>query len=235
MADAIIPMDLFVAMGEPIAIDLVYADGGHPENIFETALYHKDARLSLHADLAAIVLLAARTLHDNHGWTLILKDGLRPIEAQEAMGKTDIVLQNPQWLEEPRMLSGPGQGGHPRGLAIDVAAVGSDGVPVDMGTVFDTMTAQSARAYSDFAPAILQNRKTLESAMVEAAIKRSLPLLPIPSEWWDFRFPATYQAGFPALSDADLPGPLRMLREPETDTKWEESARALAKTILQSL
>ena len=40
---------------------------------------------------------------------------------QTAMGKTQIVKDNPDWLEEPnRMVSPPGNGAHPRGMAIDV-------------------------------------------------------------------------------------------------------------------
>ncbi len=115
LASALVPMNVFAAAGEPVQIDLVYADADHPENIFKTALYHPDAVLSLHCDLARIVLLAARSLHKKHGWVLVLKDGLRTIEAQARMMETEIVRQNPQWLIEPRMLSSPGQGGHPRG------------------------------------------------------------------------------------------------------------------------
>lgn len=90
----LVPMDLFAA-DEPLAIDLVYAKGGHPENIFGIAAYHPAARLTLHKDLARIVIAAARGIRQNHGWTLVLKDGLRPIEAQKILIETDIVRANP--------------------------------------------------------------------------------------------------------------------------------------------
>lgn len=224
----LVPMDIFG--DEPFTIDLVYASANHPENIFGVAVYHKDARLTLHKDLARIVLLTARTLYARHGWTLVLKDGLRPVEAQSALTQTEIVQRNPHWLQEPRLLSGAGQGAHPRGMAIDVSVAG-----VDMGTVFDAMVAESARDYTGFDATILQNRKYLEDAFVEAAQTLGLPLLPLPSEWWDFRFPASYNTVFAPLSDMDLPPPLRMCGEAAPDTAWDAHFDGLAKTLPLSL
>lgn len=200
-----------LAAGKPVVIDLVYADAAHPENIFGAAIYRRGAPMILHKDLAEIVMAAAHILHQRHGWTLVLKDGLRPVEAQEALAATDIVKSHPEWLAEPgRLLSPPGAGAHPRGMAIDVAAQRPDGQDIDMGTRFDTMTAQSARGYMDFAPHILQNRHNLEMAFVDAARACALPLLPLPSEWWDFRLPKSYYGRFDPLRDANLPAHLRM-------------------------
>lgn len=207
----LVPMDLLAADG-PFEIDLVYADARHPENIFKIDLYARNARLSLHRDMARIVLLVARTVHEKHGWTLVLKDGLRTVDAQEQLMQTDIVKAHPEWLDGPnRLLSSPGHGGHPRGMAIDVAIKG-----VDMGTCFDEMTVQSARDYTGLTPTILDNRKKLEDAFISSAQKLSLPMLPLPSEWWDFRFPASYYNGYMPLHDADLPTALQM-RTPSGD------------------
>ena len=207
--DDLIPMDLFTG-SEPIAIDLVYANGAHPENIFGIAAYHPRARMILHKDLARVVLLAARALHQKHQWTLVLKDGLRTVEAQRALMDTDIVRQNPHWLEEPRLLSSPGQGAHPRGMAIDVSAADDNGSFVDMGTLFDAMVPESARAYRGFSQEILDNRAALENAFIEGAESLGLPMLALPSEWWDFRFPASYSLNFAPLFDEDLPPSLKM-------------------------
>ncbi len=228
----IVLMDIFLAK-EPILIDLVYADEDHPENIFKKSLYHPEARLSLHRDMARIVIMAARLLQKQKGWRLVLKDGLRTIEAQHSMLNTDIVKSNPQWLMEPRLLSGPGQGGHPRGMAVDVSVVDDTGMPVDMGTTFDTMTAESARNFNGLKPEILENRKILECSFLEAAKTLNLPLLPLPSEWWDFRFPASYSNDYPALWDKDLPTHLQMTCK----NGWHEDCNsdALAKSILLSL
>lgn len=207
--DDLVPMDIF-QKDHPVAIDLVYANAAHPENIFGIAAYHKKARLILHRDLARVVIKTSRLLNERHGWTLVLKDGLRTTEAQRALMDTDIVRRNPHWLEEPRLLSGPGQGAHPRGMAIDVSANDDKDAPVDMGTLFDAMVPQSARSYDGFPQNVLQNRLWLEAAFMEAAQSLSLPMLPLPSEWWDFRFPASYFKEFEPLSDEDLPDPMKM-------------------------
>lgn len=217
-------MDLFA--GEALSIDLVYADARHPENIFGAAVYHPSSRLILYKDLARIVLSAARALHADYGWTLILKDGLRPIEAQAALIDTDIVKAHPHWLGEPRLLSGPGMGGHPRGMAVDVSVAG-----VDMGTAFDAMIPESARDYTGFDGAVLENRARLENAFVESAQKLGLPLLPLASEWWDFRLPGSHSGQYAPLSDADLPPPLKMRAAPTPDAAWEAHFAGLAKSI----
>lgn len=228
----IIPMDIFFGV-EPIKIDLVYADKNHSENIFKTALYKPDARLSLYRDFARVVILTARILNQSHHWTLVLKDGLRTIDAQSKMMETDIVKLNPQWLVEPRMLSSPGQGGHPRGMAVDVCARDEDNNDIDMGTLFDTMTPESARDYNGFNAQILENRKILEQSFVAAARHLNLPLLPLPSEWWDFRFPASYSNQFMPISDDALPKPLQMTRNDGALTGINDDD--LAKSILMSL
>ncbi|PZO85758.1 MAG: D-Ala-D-Ala dipeptidase [Micavibrio aeruginosavorus] len=231
-ADALIPMDIFP--GEPFLIDIVYADKNHPHNIFGCALYHESARLILQRDMARIILLCARALRETHGWTLVLKDGLRPVEAQARMAETNIVKENPHWLEGPRrMLSSPGVGAHPRGMAIDVSVIDRDNNPVDMGTVFDEMTEQSARDYTGFSALVLENRRILQTAFTDSAAKLDLPMLPLPSEWWDFRFPSDYTRGFAPLSDADLPDDLKIcVKRVQADAGKDA---ALAKSVLLSL
>ena len=221
---------------EPLAIDLVYADAHHPENIFGTAVYHPSAELSLHRDLARIVLRCARSLFQTQGWILVLKDGLRPVDCQKHLMQTPIVQRNPQWVEgTPRLLSAPGQGAHPRGMAVDVSVCTSNGDTIDMGTPFDCMTTQSARDCSDHPAAILNNRRILEQHFLDAAKALSLPLLPLPSEWWDFRFPADYYNNFKALEESDLPPPLRMISPGPAEPEWEEHISRLAKDILLSI
>lgn len=223
-------MDIFTA-SEPLKIDLVYADKNHPENIFGINLYDAQARLSLHRNLARVVIKAARALYEKKGWILILKDGLRTLDAQEALMETEIVRSNPHWLEGPdRLLSSPGGGGHPRGMAVDVSVEG-----VDMGTRFDEMTTQSARAYTGFAKTILENRAILETAFVQAAQSLSLPLLPLPSEWWDFRFPASYHQNYAPLREDDLPGPLKTMSRPIHGDDDAAHFDRLAKEVLNSL
>lgn len=231
----LVPMD-FLSEGEPIHIDLVYASETHPENIFKTAIYHAGARLVLHRDLARIVLQAARRMHSIRGWTLVLKDGLRPVEAQEALMRTEIVKANPRWMEEPgRLLSPPGQGAHPRGMAIDVCASTSDGRAVDMGTAFDEMTPLSARDCTEISAEARENREFLEECFVRAGTRMALPILPLPSEWWDFRIPRDIYASYAPIYDIDLPGPFRMCSAPSRDDAAEATALSLAKAIRLSV
>ena len=210
-------LDDFVGT-HPILIDLVYAKPHHPENMFKTEIYRPDAKMWGHKDLVGIVLQAAKTCREKYGWTLVIKDCLRTMEAQARMIDTDIVRANPHWIQEPnRLLSTPGMGGHPRGMAVDIDPVDENGQPVDMGTVFDYLTPDrnhnpAARNFRDFPATVLENRLRLENAMVDAAKAVGLPLLPLPQEWWDFRFPSDYSARFTPISDEKLPPHQRMTR-----------------------
>lgn len=208
----IVPGDLILLEADQgVLIDLVYADANHAENIFRTALYRPEAKLWLHRLFAPIVTQAARLMMERHGASLVLKDGLRTVEAQAAMQATPVVRANPQWCEGPnRMLSLPGQGAHPRGMAVDVAVMGDNGEPWDMGTCFDTMTVQSARACRAFPDSILQNRDALERVFQDAAAICGLPLLPLPSEWWDYRLPGEITQRYEPVSDGELPPSMRM-------------------------
>ena len=212
----LVPMDIFVK-DFPIRIDIVYADGDHPENMFKQAVYKKGCRLWLYKDLATVVLLASRFGFKELGYVLVLKDGLRTVEAQQAMQETEIVKANPHWCQDGpnRLLSPPGQGAHPRGMAIDIAVERENGELVDMGTPFDYLSPDpganpSHRDYRDFPPFILQNRKNLKSFMVKASSRLKQPVVPLPVEWWDFRFPKGLYETYMAISDKDLPFDMRM-------------------------
>jgi D-alanyl-D-alanine dipeptidase len=119
------------------------------------------------------------------------------------------------WLMEPRLFSPPGKGGHPRGMAIDIILETADGAILDMGTAFDYLTPDPAinPAHRDFAgisDTAKRNRRILEDFMVAAAKDLGQPLLPLPAEWWDFRFPKAVLEQYKAISDLDLPPQMRM-------------------------
>lgn len=219
----IIAPDHLVAMDEnisavPMKIDLVYAQADHPENIFKETIYKSDARLWLHRDMSEIVFKAAELCYQDHGYVFILRDGLRPVEAQQAMQETEIVKQHPEWCTgENRLLSKPGQGGHPRGMAIDITLETKSGETVPMGTGFDEFTKKDCgmpvahRDNQDLSADVLQNRKLLEDAMVQAAQICGKEILPLPQEWWDFRFKADIVTKYMPISDADLPDDMKMV------------------------
>jgi len=212
----LVALDDFIST-HPIKIDVVYAQPHHPDNMFKTKIYRPDAKMWGHRELVSIILAAAQICFKKTGWIFEIKDCLRTYEAQALMRETDIVKRNPQWLEEPgRLLSPPGAGGHPRGMAVDIILVDKNGDEIDMGTRFDYLTEDrannpAARDYTRFSPVVLNNRKILEDAMMQAAAEAGRELLPLPQEWWDFRFPKSYSEQFEPIRDADLPPEMRMI------------------------
>jgi D-alanyl-D-alanine dipeptidase len=220
LIDALIPMNLFADIA-PVNVDLVYANPVHARNIFSLRLYHPNAQLWLHEDLARITLLAAYRVNRLYGWTLELKDGLRTTEAQAMMLETDIVKSNPHWTREgiKRLVSPPGAGAHPRGMAIDVCALDPDGHEIDMGTAFDHLTHDpadnpAARDYTNLPEVVLEHRTRLEEAFTHSAAQLNLPIVPLASEWWDYRFPADLYGQYEALSDTTLPDYMKMTGRP---------------------
>jgi D-alanyl-D-alanine dipeptidase len=214
MAHALSPDDLIclnlLTDEWPLEIDLAYAKPKHPFNQFGQ-IYHPQSLCWGHIDLLCVLLLAAQELKKNHGWSLRVYDCLRVTEAQQKMVEAPITQQNPHWLVEPRFLSIAGQGGHPRGMAIDIAPVSADGDLVDMGTHFDFFAGStnpdqnpSHRQYKNFSDSVIKNRTLLEEALLQQAEKLHIPLIALSHEWWDFRLSSDYTNQFKPLSDSDL-------------------------------
>ncbi|MGQ0527411.1 MAG: M15 family metallopeptidase [Alphaproteobacteria bacterium] len=212
----LVAMDEFCA-GGPVRIDLSYAKGDN--FLFGERVYHPGARLWLYRDLAALVRTAALICHKNHGFIYVLHDGLRTTDAQARMLGTKRVRENPGWLAAPMpLLSSPGQGGHPRGMAIDISLQTGDGESVHMGTVFDFLAQDPSpvankahRDHPHLTPEIKSNRVALDESMQAAAAQLNLPLFPLPQEWWDFRFPNDVYEAYAPLAEDDLPEHMRLL------------------------
>ena len=191
-----------------IRIELAYA---RDDNLlFGERIYREDAQLWLYNDLVRIVLESAKTL-ENQKLRLVLYDGLRTTTAQEKMLATQRVKDNPQWLEEPRLLSPPGAGAHPRGMAIDCSLETLDGQLLDMGTAFDDLSPKAHREDADVSDRAKENRQILQNIMLSAAEDLNIELLALPQEWWDFRLPPEVYERFAPLSDEDLPQNMRMV------------------------
>ena len=195
----------------PLQVDLVYAQPDHAHNHFGP-IYDSSARLIGHRDMAMIICLASVHLHASRGWTMVIKDCLRPIEAQALMIDTDLVRANPHWLVEPRFLSTPGLGGHPRGMAIDVGALDEEDRDVDFGTPFDYFSSstdvtvnKAHRQYAHLNSEVQKNRIILEHTIVNAGTMLGFEILPLPHEWWDFRFHGQYTNQFEPISDESMP------------------------------
>src|SRR6185295_550887 len=210
----LVPMDIFEPDGT-LRVDLAYAGA----KSFCGVIYRPGARLWLHKDLAAVVVLAAQAVRARHGLRMVVHDGLRTVAAQARMAQSDIVAAHPDWLYGPgRVLSPPGNGGHPRAMAVDVSLERPDGATVDMGTEFDELPLNGSdatvnrahREHADLPPAVKENRRILEDAMTGAAGQLDLPLWPLPVEWWDCRFPGQVSERYAPLDDTDLPPQMRM-------------------------
>lgn len=217
----LVVLDDFVGR-KPLRVDTVYAKADHKDNMFKTNIYRANAKMLCHFQLAPLIVRAAELLFAKSGYVMECKDCLRPLEAQQAIVDSAIVQAHPQWLEEPRLFSPPGKGGHPRGMAIDVVMIDKNGDEIDMGTPFDYLTTDksinpAARDYTDFGRGdaynamVTENRTLLTGVMLQAAADMGRALWPLPQEWWDFRFPNDYTALYKPVSDAELPPSLRMM------------------------
>lgn len=211
----LIPMDLFTR-DHPVTVDVMYAG---PDS-FCGPVYRKGARLSLHRDMAEVVLLAAHLVHKRAGASLVLYDGLRTTTVQAMICETPIVKAHPHWTAEGplRMFAPPGKGGHPRGMAIDLSVRGADGHMLDMGTIVDALPEGGAdkdinpahREYAGLTDQVRRNRDLLTGAFLDAAKALNRTIRPLPSEWWDYRFPDEVYNAFEPLADEDVPPALRL-------------------------
>ena len=85
-----------------------------------------------------------RALFARHGARSSFMMGCAPWRRRKRCCHTR-VKDNLHWLEEPRLLSPPGAGGHLRGMAIDIGLEDAQGRLLDMGTVFDYLAEDSRR------------------------------------------------------------------------------------------
>lgn len=212
----LIPLNLF----HEIVADPVYARGdGDPGPIanYFPQLYHPETRIIwAHKALASITILAAKICSAYFQWRLRVVDCLRPIEAQQQMANYDYPAQ---------LVSPPGTGGHPRGMAIDIIPEYHSPVgwtQVDMGVSFDHFCAAPHLALIDESENhgsrdhtrfdgppkrsldVYLNRSKLEFAMKRAASALDQSIWAYPEEWWDFRLHPRVFDSYIAVSEADL-------------------------------
>lgn len=206
---------LFAFADLPVIEDVVYAQPTHQDNHFG-ALYHPQARVWMHEDMACVALLAAVLLHRDRGWKLKVNDCLRSVEAQEKMLTKGF---------DPSLVSVPGSGAHPRGMAIDVEPMDRHGGMLDMGTRFDHFATDLSdnpadRAYTRFSNAdqIIGHRRALTDSFHKAARMLRTSILPVPQEWWDYRLKPDKWEPYAAVREDNMPGYMRCVHtEGEVD------------------
>jgi len=148
--------------------------------------YLRGAPLLLHKQLADVVVDAAIDLYQHQGWKLRVYDGLRTVDAAQAL----YANADPAWLEAG-LLAKPGESAHNRALAVDSSLVDKQGREIERFDNLDMVV--NNRDYAGDAVSTEQKEARLikEQAFQRAAIKRGLALAPLQSEYWDDRVPGS--------------------------------------------
>lgn len=118
-------------------------------------------------------LAAAQELLFARGYSLLIWDAFRPVEAQFRLWE---VCPNPAYVANPER----GFSSHSRGNTVDLTLTLADGTPVEMPTGFDDFSPLANRDYSDVPEPAASNARLLESVMTECGFE------PYFGEWWHF-------------------------------------------------
>lgn len=166
-----------------IQVDLKYAS---TDNFTKEQLYFRIEKLYLQKDVAERIAKCQfylKTLHPDY--SLLLFDGLRPVEVQQRMWDaldTIPVGQRGKFVSNPKNHSV-----HNYGAAIDLTIVDGNGKQLDMGAGYDdirkiaypSLEAQFL-ASGELQAFQVDNRKLLRKVMQHQGF------INIPSEWWHF-------------------------------------------------
>jgi len=167
-----------------VSIELAYATHqnftGQPVYLHPFCYLHQDALTALGR---------ARDAASFIGLKLLIYDAFRPTEAQQKL-----------WDHTPdeKFLAHPQKGSpHSRGVAIDLTLADASGVPLDMGSRFDTFEKISYHGSIEISEKARQNRLTLLGLMTESGWDF------FRNEWWHYQLfsPKDY----PLISDESLP------------------------------
>ena len=150
-----------------IVWDLKYAT----EDNFTGQVLYKSSRCFLEEEVAKCLYKAAECAHEK-GCKLKIWDAYRPLSVQWAL-----------WNHTPdeRFVAHPEKGGkHPRGTAVDLTLVDSQGRELTMPTPFDDFTEKAFRSCCDLSEEAIDNRQLLEDVMEG--------FIGLPNEWWHFDY-----------------------------------------------
>ncbi len=124
-------------------------------------------------------LLEAQEILLEQGYSLLVWDAFRPIEAQYLLWE---VYPDPNYVANPNT----GVSGHSRGNTVDVGLVGSDGILVELPCAFDEFSPAADREYGDVSETARTNVLILQNAMYEAGFEGYW------SEWWHYSDAVVY-------------------------------------------
>ena len=186
------------SLDDSILVELKYST---EDNFVGVDMYGDLERAYLECDFARRVVEAQRILQSRYPqYTLLIYDATRPISVQRHMRK---VVEGTAL--ESFVADGSRGGRHNYGVAVDLTIATLDGVPLDMGTPFDDLTAASSvkgtpdtdelqtRMYVIYTQYAME-QVTKGVISLEAANNRLLlievmgevGLLPYRREWWHF-------------------------------------------------
>ena len=170
-----------------VDVALAYAT---PNNFTGAAVYKK-ALCYLHpvaAEKLQVAITGAKAL----GLRIRIFDAFRPSEAQWLLWNH---TPDPEFLADPRRGSP-----HSRGVAVDLTLLAEDGMPLEMGTVFDAFTPRSHHGSTEIGKEAQQNRLLLLGLMTQAGWDFYR------NEWWHYQL---FQSrDYPLISDTELSAPM---------------------------
>ncbi|OPZ76870.1 MAG: D-alanyl-D-alanine dipeptidase [Alphaproteobacteria bacterium ADurb.Bin438] len=197
----------------PIICDEVYKKPSHECNQFGK-LYHENSDIYVYKDLMIITLIASLYVNKYYDYKLKINDCLRTVDAQ---AKMELIAIKNNWPSS--MVSRPGEGLHPKGLAIDVELIDENHKLLDMGSKFDEFSSnpdefhnKSHRFYVGLSENHKKNRKILDEAFIYAAKKCKVEINFLETEWWDFRYKSDI-FNLKPLYDKELPKNMRLIKE----------------------
>lgn len=135
---------------------------------------------------AALALSRVQESLRREGLGLLIYDAYRPVRATDAMVEWTRRTGREDLLRDGYIAS---RSRHNLGLAVDLTLTNpASGVPLEMGTEFDTFSREAHTANANGEAAV--NRRRLKSAMELAGFRNYA------QEWWHFSFAATPELRF---------------------------------------
>lgn len=183
--------------------------------------YRRDAKLYLHKTMADVTIAAAIYLYQTHGWTTVLYDGLRTVDAAYKL-----YLNAADSDMESGLLSLPGRSSHNKGMAIDSMMMDASGQEIDVGAHFDHLDMEvDSRLCETISHTARRNRMVRETAFMRAGFANGVIMAPLRSEFWHDQLPENREDLWRVLDSAARCLGLRLLSE--EDEKLRKQNRAV--------
>ena len=185
------PVDIDAAMQEYGLVDIATIDASilvelkyaGSDNFVGSNMYGSLRKAYFRPEIARALAAVQRELRriDSH-LSLIIYDAARPQSAQQLMW--DVVKDTPN----RRYVAKPNRGGHHNfGIAVDLS-IARDGVPVDMGSDFDSFSEVS---HIDNEASLLRRhlitREALNNRRLLRRLMRAQGFTTYRREWWHFQ------------------------------------------------